>query len=543
MVERVEVLFGGESLFYGTDALGGVINIVTKKPTTELSGQVNVKYGSYDLKDASFNISGGFGKEKENTILLFGHYEDYEGYQLVGDEVYLNNIGDITHVPRNSGYRRSNVGVKFFREFETARTSSIDFSFVRNDSDYNTPSPSYRYNDYLAFEHIAYLKWSHDVSEKYSYFIKAYFHNLWQRWTGQRPDYSYENYEDLYGFQDVGVNILNSYRFSQGTEVLFGLEYQNYGGQDDVMGIPFTQREEVWAVFVDVRPHFSFYPGWKTSFGGRYNKMVEESAAVWNVSSRLNFLNDSLYLAFNSGTAFKLPGGASLFSNPDNPHNSYTQGNPNLKPQSAKFLTASVGGDFSMGRFDITSFYYDTVDKISVVPGSSPTGGRMYQNVPGHTYDRGVTFSGAITPVDGLTFMGSYTIQNESQNGVEAKYPTWAKTYGNLSVSYETSLLGVPFGIGLYNTYTGKQYYNNMPSKEYGNYWNTDLSVFVKPKEKFTVQLQITNLFDSEEAYSMSRLRPAEGSPLLSVTEPDGYYYYDSRTSPFFATLSLTYDF
>lgn len=33
MVDHIEVLFGGEGLFYGTDATAGVINIVTKKPT------------------------------------------------------------------------------------------------------------------------------------------------------------------------------------------------------------------------------------------------------------------------------------------------------------------------------------------------------------------------------------------------------------------------------------------------------------------------------------------------------------------------------
>lgn len=49
-VERIEVIRGSGSVLYGSDALGGVINIITRKPKREMEGDVSLSYGSYDTQ-------------------------------------------------------------------------------------------------------------------------------------------------------------------------------------------------------------------------------------------------------------------------------------------------------------------------------------------------------------------------------------------------------------------------------------------------------------------------------------------------------------
>lgn len=62
MVERIEVLKGSSSLLYGSDAMGGVINIITKKPTKdEVSGNVSV-VGGRDKAGADMFVSGNADK-------------------------------------------------------------------------------------------------------------------------------------------------------------------------------------------------------------------------------------------------------------------------------------------------------------------------------------------------------------------------------------------------------------------------------------------------------------------------------------------------
>lgn len=49
-VERIEVVRGPASVLYGSDALGGVINIITRKPKERFEGDTTVSYGSYDAQ-------------------------------------------------------------------------------------------------------------------------------------------------------------------------------------------------------------------------------------------------------------------------------------------------------------------------------------------------------------------------------------------------------------------------------------------------------------------------------------------------------------
>lgn len=57
-VERIEVLRGPQGTLYGKDAIGGVINIVTKKPTNTWQGTAGAEYGSFNAIQGLFNAGG-----------------------------------------------------------------------------------------------------------------------------------------------------------------------------------------------------------------------------------------------------------------------------------------------------------------------------------------------------------------------------------------------------------------------------------------------------------------------------------------------------
>jgi iron complex outermembrane recepter protein len=56
-VERIEVLRGPQGTLYGKDAIGAVINIVTKKPDNTPKGSIGFEYGSYNKSTGFFNIN------------------------------------------------------------------------------------------------------------------------------------------------------------------------------------------------------------------------------------------------------------------------------------------------------------------------------------------------------------------------------------------------------------------------------------------------------------------------------------------------------
>ncbi|RXK04560.1 TonB-dependent receptor [Halarcobacter ebronensis] len=63
-IERVEVLRGPQSTLYGKDAIGGVINIITKEPNNETNGSIGFEYGSDNYMRNTFNINTPIIKDK-----------------------------------------------------------------------------------------------------------------------------------------------------------------------------------------------------------------------------------------------------------------------------------------------------------------------------------------------------------------------------------------------------------------------------------------------------------------------------------------------
>ena len=76
VVDRIEIVKGPRSTLYGTDAIGGVINIITRRyPTSGFDASVG--YGRYDTREAAF--SGGF-RGDNSEIGLTGVWLDTDGF-------------------------------------------------------------------------------------------------------------------------------------------------------------------------------------------------------------------------------------------------------------------------------------------------------------------------------------------------------------------------------------------------------------------------------------------------------------------------------
>ncbi|MBW2655688.1 MAG: TonB-dependent receptor, partial [Deltaproteobacteria bacterium] len=92
-VERIEILHGGNSVLYGSDAMGGVINIITKKAKDGIHGNVEIGGGTLDTTKGSADLNFSQGRFNGNIGAV---YYDTEGYRDRSEADRTSAYGKVT---------------------------------------------------------------------------------------------------------------------------------------------------------------------------------------------------------------------------------------------------------------------------------------------------------------------------------------------------------------------------------------------------------------------------------------------------------------
>ncbi|QYE33047.1 TonB-dependent receptor (plasmid) [Polymorphobacter sp. PAMC 29334] len=124
-IDRVEVLRGPQGTLYGRGATAGAINLITKRPTEELSGYANASYGNYNAVTLEGGVGGPIVGDKI-MVRVSGKYDRRDGY---GKNLFTGNDVD----NRNAYAIRASVLVKPFEDFEILVSGE---HFHEHDNDY-----------------------------------------------------------------------------------------------------------------------------------------------------------------------------------------------------------------------------------------------------------------------------------------------------------------------------------------------------------------------------------------------------------------------
>ncbi|MEO8172824.1 MAG: TonB-dependent receptor [Sediminibacterium sp.] len=114
-IKKIEIVKGPSSSLYGSDAMGGVINIITQNATKgDLSA--SLRYGKFNTLDA--NISGSV-RYKKFSVVAFGNRNSSDGFSIA-----TTNIG-----PAVNPYQRYTTQVKLQQEFSNAVKAGVSFRY------------------------------------------------------------------------------------------------------------------------------------------------------------------------------------------------------------------------------------------------------------------------------------------------------------------------------------------------------------------------------------------------------------------------------
>ena len=212
MTERVEVVRGPASVLYGSNAMGGVINIITKKQKRNgLHNSAQLIYGSFNTLSAE--TSGGYRKDRFHAQVNLG-YNRSDGHRDNMDFSQINGYGKIGYdlSPNWTSFVDLNIS-----NSESSNPGTVAAPIIDNDADITRGMTSFalenEYEKTSGAMKFFYNFGTHKINDGYP--------------EGQQPKPFRFNSND----QMLGFSVYQSYALFAGNKTTAGLDFQRFGGK------------------------------------------------------------------------------------------------------------------------------------------------------------------------------------------------------------------------------------------------------------------------------------------------------------------------
>lgn len=314
LIERVEIIKGHGGALYGSDAVGGVVNIITKKMDHSY-GKVSMGFGSQQARDAKamYTVKEG----KTGVMVAASKYKQgYYKYKDVADKT-------IKRWNKDSDYENEKVSLKIAQELTD--TSNLEFEYNYTKADGNVP---------YGYATTQSDKKTNNFGLKYDWLLKDKDAGYVQLYYNKYKFLSYSTIEE----KDKGFEVQQAVTTSDNNKLVVGASYRNAEASNDGRNYAAKYNEKINNKAIFVSDQWEFTPSWTLDTGVRYDKhSTAGSKTTWSAGLNKKF-DENSHAYFNWGQVFKAPTLDDLYYNASGMY-----GNPNLKAEKGDTWTIGYG--------------------------------------------------------------------------------------------------------------------------------------------------------------------------------------------------------
>ena len=487
-IERIEIVRGAKSSIYGSDAIGGVIQIFTKKGDFKPSTMISTEVGSNVLKRTAISTRGAYNQLRYS---LDASYLETDGIDA--------QLEDREQTRDNDGYRNRSINANFGYTFDNGVDVGLGILEANSRSYYDNALDGSRGTD----------PYSDNTIQNIGFNISAPLTDWWQSKIsiGRSMDdiddtnavdgshlSNFRTTKDQYSWQ-------NDIEIFDGQLVTFGVDLY-----DDELIASTTYTDTQGALVKERmnRAYFAQYQG-KFSIFDYVLGFREDDNEETGKQDTSNFalgaqLGKSHRVTISWAEGFKAPTFNDLYW----PIGAYAAGNPDLLPEDSEIFELGARGDYSSWKWE-ASIYQNRIDNL-IDWAEAGTAEYPHQWVPSNVSSakiKGGEFS-ADTNIGGWDITTSFSYTDPRNQKTDKMLQKRAKKKFTFDIDRSFSRLDA----GLSFNATSKRYTNTTNTANLGGYGLLDFRLSYQLAEKVKMQLKANNVFDkhyrtASESYHM----------------------------------------